>query len=150
MVRELSDKHLRALNAGRKKAGLKPIRRKKSSGPKKVKKSNIDLGKTRRKLEKKIKERKIYDVLIWNDPRSKMEEPDDPTGMVNITFEHIGLTEKEAYKIYNKAPFYFKQIIKYESEDEDADGDVIEEEEGTIPTNSMSRAARANAKRNHH
>jgi len=29
MVREMTDKHLRAINAGRKRAGLKPIRRKK-------------------------------------------------------------------------------------------------------------------------
>ena len=34
MVKELSDKHLAAINRGRKAAGLKPIRRKKNSDKK--------------------------------------------------------------------------------------------------------------------
>tara|TARA_R110002020_G_scaffold82533_3_gene204613 strand:+ start:671 stop:1183 length:513 start_codon:yes stop_codon:yes gene_type:complete len=84
------------------------------------------------KLDQKIKERKIYDVLIWNDKKSEMEEPDDPTGMVNVTREYSGLTRKEAYKIYNNSKSYYKQLIKYESEDEDANGDIIEEEENTF------------------
>jgi hypothetical protein len=39
MVRELSDKHLRAINAGRKKVGLKPIRRKKGTTKGEVRKT---------------------------------------------------------------------------------------------------------------
>ena len=69
-----------------------------------------------------------FDVLIWNSSKSELEEPDDPEGLVNVSEEYIGLKESEAYKIYNNAKFYFKQLIKYESSDPDADGEIIMEE----------------------
>ena len=69
-----------------------------------------------------------FDVLIWNSPKSKLCDPEDPEGMVNISSEHIGLKEGEAYEIYNNAKFYFKQLIKYESSDPDADGEIIRQE----------------------
>ena len=68
------------------------------------------------------------DVLIWNDPKSKWADPEYPEGMANISSEYIGLTEREAYKIYNNAEFYFKQLIKYESSEPEAEGDIILEE----------------------
>ena len=69
-----------------------------------------------------------FDVLIWNSTPENLAEFDDPCGMVNVTHEHINISESEAYEIYNNADFYCKQLIKYASSDEDADGDVIESE----------------------
>jgi len=75
-----------------------------------------------------IKKSESFDVLIWNSTPENLTEFDDPCGMVNVTDEHINLSESEAYEIYNNADFYCKQLIKYASSDEDADGDVIESE----------------------
>ena len=69
-----------------------------------------------------------YDVLIWNSPKSELEDPEDPEGMVNVSDEYIGLNESEAYKVYNNAEFYYKQLIKYESSEPDASGNIILEE----------------------
>jgi hypothetical protein len=69
-----------------------------------------------------------YDVLIWNSPKSELEDLKNPEGMVNVSDEYIGLNESEAYKVYNNAEFYYKQLIKYESSEPDADGDIIMEE----------------------
>jgi len=69
-----------------------------------------------------------FDVLIWNSTPENLTEKDDPCGLVNVTDDHIDLSESEAYKIYNGSEFYHKQLIKYESSFEDSDGAVIEEE----------------------
>ena len=79
-----------------------------------------------------IKKSESFDVLIWNSTPENLTEFDDPCGMVNVTEEHINLSEKEAYKIYNGSEFYHKQLIKYKSSDEDSDGDVIEEESNDL------------------
>ncbi len=69
-----------------------------------------------------------YDVLIWNSPKSELEDPENPEAMVNVSEEHIGLNESEANEIWNNAEFYFKQLYAYESSDPEADGDIIREE----------------------
>ena len=54
MVRELSDKHLAAINRGRKAAGLKPIRRKKTESKKKSKSKMKSKSYTGEKTWKKL------------------------------------------------------------------------------------------------
>lgn len=73
-----------------------------------------------------------FDVLIWNDPLEKMQEPNDPCGMVNVSEEHADLSEDEAWKIYNNCKFYHKLLMGYEATDQDGnmgeDGEVLAEE----------------------
>ena len=54
MVKELSDKHLAAINRGRKAVGLKPIRRKKKTKEKaKIKKNQTVWEKDQRKSQRR-------------------------------------------------------------------------------------------------
>ena len=63
-----------------------------------------------------------YDVLIWN----KEDLSEMPYLLANIDIEHIDLTEVIARQIYEDADgAYFKQLIEYESSDEDSSGEVI-------------------------
>lgn len=76
-------------------------------------------------------EKTSYDVLVWNDPLDKLQEPEDPLGMVNLSEEHTDLTENEAWEIYDNCKSYHKQMICYEPtvDDEYAeDGDVVAED----------------------
>ena len=73
-----------------------------------------------------------YDVLVWNDPKSKHFEKDDPYGLANVSEEHTALSESAAWKIYDNCEYYHKQIIRY-SKSEDLyemseDGDILAEE----------------------
>jgi hypothetical protein len=73
-----------------------------------------------------------YDVLVWNSPKSKHFEKDDPYGLDNVSEEHTALTEYAAWKIYDNCKYYHKQIIRY-SKSEDfnqmsEDGDILAEE----------------------
>ena len=63
-----------------------------------------------------------YDVLIWN----KEDLGEIPYLLANIDEEHIDVTYNEALKIYEEADkAHFRQLIQYETDDEDSSGEVI-------------------------
>ena len=62
MVTELTDKHLRAINRGRKAKGLKPIRRKKTELSQK---KRID------KIRKEEKQKMKKGSVVWDARKSK-------------------------------------------------------------------------------
>jgi hypothetical protein len=63
-----------------------------------------------------------YDVLIWN----KEDLGEMSYSLANVDDEYIDVTYNEALKIYEEAnKAHFRQLIQYESEDEDSSGEVI-------------------------
>ena len=75
--------------------------------------------------------KKSFDVLVWNDPLDKLQEPENPLGMVNVSEEHADLTEDEAWKIYDNCKSYYKVMMCYEPtvDGEYAeDGDIVAED----------------------
>jgi|TARA_R110002096_G_scaffold41770_2_gene112753 hypothetical protein len=63
-----------------------------------------------------------YDVLIWN----KEDLGEMPYSLHNVDDEYIDLDSVTARQIYEDAEFaYFRQLIEYESSDEDSSGEVI-------------------------
>ena len=97
MVKEMTDKHLRAINRGRKDAGLKPIRRKKT----KEKEKNIN-------KEKLIAQKnKLIKIREKNRPKSTRRfVKDKKTG--KITTKEFPNKAKD--KIFNNAVKKIKEI----------------------------------------
>ena len=72
-----------------------------------------------------------YDVLVWNDPLDKLQEPEDPLGMVNMSEEHTDVTADKAWEIYDSCKSYHKLMMCYEPtvDGEYAeDGDIVAED----------------------
>lgn len=66
-----------------------------------------------------------FDVLIWENPPNDKETPFQ---LYEVSKEFIDLSFVEAIKEYKVTDYYHKQLIKYNSSDEDADGEIIGEQ----------------------
>tara|TARA_R110002020_G_scaffold227602_1_gene438284 strand:+ start:958 stop:1386 length:429 start_codon:yes stop_codon:yes gene_type:complete len=93
MVRELTDKHLRALNRGRKAKGLKPIRKKKTKEKAKIKKKAVftqnDIERFNRQLKNRPKKASEKSNLEIRKEKPHEIYPTKPANMTKSKWEAL-------------------------------------------------------------